>query len=251
MPLIQRLLQSDAGSPALEVEPGPSGSNMPLRSSLPESAFLGILSALKHRPDFPRLLATVNEQGQTLLHLAVHLRYRKLVQKLIHWGIDPNVRDVNGSTALHAGYLCGDRFVVGFLEAEGATPFVLDELGRPPAQLAASISSDNGTTTMKDEEIVPVAEGCIDQSKEQSDRAIAAGTQETAFGPAAEKVRPSEYVIFCHNHKQIIDALMLRTLSAVGSGDTTQSPQSIDKHLIHVNPGHVVPLHNRHRTQDL
>ena len=162
MPLIQRLLQSDAGSPVLEVESGPSGTNTSLRSSLPESAFLDILSALKHLPDFPQLLATVNEQGQTLLHLAVHLRYRKLVQKLIHWGIDPNIRDVNGFTALHAGYLCGDLFMVGFLEAEGATPFVLDELGRSPTQLAACISSDTGTTTMKDEELVPVAEGCID-----------------------------------------------------------------------------------------
>ena len=206
MPLIQRLLQSDAGSPVLEVESGPSGTNTSLRSSLPESAFLDILSALKHLPDFPQLLATVNEQGQTLLHLAVHLRYRKLVQRLIHWGIDPNIRDVNGSTALHAGYLCGDLFMVGFLEAEGATPFVLDELGRSPAQLAACISSDTGTITMKDEELVPVAEGCIDQSKEQCtlpDRAIPAETQETAFGLAAEKVRPSEYVLFCHTHSQL------------------------------------------------
>ena len=203
--LIQRLFQSDAESSALEVEPGPSRS---IRSSLPESAFLGILSALEHLPDFPRLLATVNEQSQTLLHLATHLRYRELVQKLIHWGIDPDIKDVNGSTALHAAYLCGDLFVVGLLEAEAATLFVLDELGRPPAQLAASISSKDGTTTVKDEELVPMAEGCIDQSKEQcklSGRAIPTETQETAFGTAAEKVRPSEYVIFCHSHKPIIN----------------------------------------------
>ena len=119
----------------MEVEPGPLDSDM---SSLPEWAFLEILAALKPLPEFPRLLATVNEQGQTLLHLAVHLRYQELVQRLIHWGMDPNVRDVNGFTALHASYLCGDPFVVGFLEAEGATPFVLDGLGRSPTELAAS-----------------------------------------------------------------------------------------------------------------
>jgi hypothetical protein len=151
MPLIQRLIQREAGSPTLEVEPGPLDSNMLLHSSLPESAFLEILAALKLLPEFPRLLATVNEQGQTLLHLAIHLRYRELVQKLIHWGIDLNVRDVNGFTALHAGYLCDDLLVVGILEAEGAKPLVLDELGRSPTELAASIPSAIVITTGKDD----------------------------------------------------------------------------------------------------
>ena len=206
MPLIEQLLQRDAGSLGLEVEPGTLDSNTSLRSSLPESAFLGILSALKHLPDFSRLLATVNEQGQTLLHLAVHLRYRELVQKLIHWGIDPNIRDVNGFTALHAGYLCDDLFVVGFLEAEGATRFVLDEIGRSPTALAAFNSSVNGTTTKKDEEVVPLAVGDINRSKEQCslpDGVTPTETQETAFGPIVEKGCSSEYVIFCHTHGQL------------------------------------------------
>ena len=183
MPLIQRLLQRNTGSPSL-VEPGALDSNMSLRSSLPESAFLDILSALKPLPEFPRLLATVNEHGQTLLHLAIHLRYRKLVQKLIHWGIDLNVRDVNGFTALHVGYLCDDAFVIGFLEAEGATPFVLDELGRSPTELAASISGAHGITTGKDEEMDPLAVG-------YTNRSAASG-------------HLSEYLIFCHTHNQLL-----------------------------------------------
>ena len=203
MPLIQRLLQGDSGSPGLEVEPGPLDSNMSLHSSLPESAFLDILSALKPLPEFPRLLATVNEQGQTLLHLAIFLRYRELVQQLIHWGIDPNVKDVNGFTALHAGYLCDDPFVVGFLEAEGATPFVLDELGRPPTELMASISSATGITTGKDEGMVPLAVGYVN-SKELADRATLAETQETEFWSADEKSHPSEYVVFCHADNQLL-----------------------------------------------
>ena len=179
MPLIQRLLQRNTGSPSLEVEPGSLVSNMSLRSSLPESAFLDILSALKPLPEFPRLLATVNEQGQTLLHLAIHLRYRELVQKLVHWGIDLNARDVNGFTALHVGYLCDDAFVIGFLEAKGATPFVLDELGRSPTELAASISGAHVITTGKDEEMDPLPVG-------------------DAEGHL------SEYLIFCHSHNQLL-----------------------------------------------
>ena len=177
------------------------------RSSLPESAFLGILSALKPLPEFPRLLATVNEQGQTLLHLAIHLHYRELVQKLIHWGIDLNVRDVNGYTALHAGYLCDDPFVIGLLEAEGATPFVLDELGRSPNELAASVSSASGITIGGDAEMVPLAVGYINRSSHQCkllDRPIPVETQETALGPATGKGHPSEYVIFCHIHNQLL-----------------------------------------------
>ena len=207
MPLIQKLLQRDAGSPSLEVEPGPLDSNMSLRSSLPESAFLDILSAIKPLPEFPRLLATVNEQGQTLLHLAIHLRYRQLFQKLIHWGIDLNARDVNGFTALHVGYLCDDPFVISFLEAEGATPFVLDELGRSPTELAASISSAHGITTGKDGEMDPLAVGYINQSKQECrlpDQATPAETQEIAFGPAAREGHPSEYLISCHTYTQLL-----------------------------------------------
>jgi len=206
MPLIQRLLQRDTGSPRLEIEPGPLDSNVSLHSSLPESAFLDILSALEPLPEFPRLLATTNEQGQTLLHLAIHLRYRELAQELIHWGIDLNVRDVNGFTALHTAHLCNYPLVVGFLEAAGATPFVLDELGRSPIELAASIPIANGITAGKDE-VIPLVAGHINRSKEQStipDRAIPAKTQVTACGPAAERGHPSEYTILCHTHNQIL-----------------------------------------------
>jgi len=207
MPLIQRLLQRDTGSPRLEIEPGPLDSNVSLHSSLPESAFLDILSALESLPEFPRLLATTNEQGQTLLHLAIHLRYRELAQKLIHWGIDLNVRDVNGFTALHAGYLCDDPLVVGFLEAAGATQFVLDELGRFPTELAASIPSANGITAGKDGEMIPLVVGHINRSRGQStlpDRTIPVKTQVSGCGPAAEKGHPSEYTIFCHTHNQLL-----------------------------------------------
>ena len=235
MLLIQRLLQRDAGSPSGEAEPGPLDSSMSLRSSLPESGFLDILSALKPLPEFPRLLATVNEQGQTLLHLAVHLRYRELFQKLVHWGIDLNVRDVNGFTALDVGYLCDDAFVIRFLAAEGATPFVLDGLGRPPTELAASISGAHGITTGKDREMVPLVVGYTNRSKEQwrlPDRAIPA---ETAFGSAAEKPPLS-----------IINRT-LRTFSTVGPGDLFHCPNpdaTTHNGPPVINDSHVQPLYN-------
>ena len=155
MPLIQRLLQQNAAWHGAGGQGGPDDSNTALPSSLSESAFVDILSALEPLPDFDYRLAMVNEQGQTLLHLAVHLRYRTLVQKLISWGIDLSVKDVNGSTALCAAYLCDDRFVIALLEQGGAEPFVLVELGQTPTKVTAPTTSTNGDTPMDIEEIVP------------------------------------------------------------------------------------------------
>ena len=106
-------------------------------SSLPQSAFLDILATFEGLPDFEQRLSTVNEYQQSLLHLAVHLRYRELVQRLVDWGIDLNIKDVNGFTALHAAYLCGDAPITHMLEQRGSTQLSLDELGRPPVELAS------------------------------------------------------------------------------------------------------------------
>jgi len=188
MPLIQELLQRDTGSPGPGVQPGPVDSNMSFPSSLPESAFLDILSALKPLPDFPQLLAIANEHGQTLLHLAVDLRYRELVQRLIHWGVDPNVRDVNGFTALHTAYLCDDPLVIGVLKAGGATPFILDELGRSPTGLTATIPGTSEMTTRNDEVVL--------SDVGAPDPAMPVETQKTSFESTADEVHRSEYVFF-------------------------------------------------------
>ena len=154
LPLIQGLVQQNTASHGPGVQGGPTDSNPVLPSSLSESDFVDILSALGPLPDFCDRLAMVNEQGQTLLHLAVHLRYRILVQKLIHWGIDTNVKDVSGSTALHAAYLCDDPFAITLLEQGGAEPFLLDKLGRTPNRLAAPTATVDEDTTMGIDEMV-------------------------------------------------------------------------------------------------
>ena len=154
LPLIQGLVQQNTASHGPGVQGGPTDSNPVLPSSLSDSDFVDILSALEPLPDFCDRLAMVNEQGQTLLHLAVHLRYRALVQKLIHWGIDTNVKDVSGSTALHAAYLCDDPFAITLLEQGGAEPFLLDKLGRTPNRLTAPTAIVDEDTTMGIDEMV-------------------------------------------------------------------------------------------------
>ena len=106
----------------------------PPPSSLPEPAILDILSALKHLPDFSRLLANSPPSCNPSPISRISPETNRL-------GVDPNVRDVNGSTALHAAYLWGDSFVVDVLKARGSTPFIQDELGRSPAALTTAFPS--------------------------------------------------------------------------------------------------------------
>ena len=39
--------------------------------------------------------------GQTALHISVHQGHARIVERLVGYGIDLNLKDVNGDTALH------------------------------------------------------------------------------------------------------------------------------------------------------
>jgi ankyrin repeat protein len=130
MPLIQKLLQRNNQGPRTQVHFDTSA------ASFPESAFLEALVAFKSLPDFEQRLSTTNGHGQSLLHLAVHLRYRDLVQRLVDWGMDFNIQDVNRFTALDAAHLCDDSSIVAILEKRGAIALVLGVPGQPPTNPA-------------------------------------------------------------------------------------------------------------------
>jgi len=75
---------------------------------------------------------------------------RELVQRLVDWGIDLNIKDMNGFTALHTAYLCGDLSITDTLEQRGAIQLSLDILGRPPIELASG-------ATKAPEELNPIS----------------------------------------------------------------------------------------------
>ena len=207
MPLIQRLLQQNAAWHGAGGQGGPDDSNMVLPSSLSESAFVDILSALEPLPDFDYRLAMVNEQGQTLLHLAVHLRYRILVQKLISWGIDLSVKDVNGSTALDAAYLCDDRFAIALLAQGGAEPFVLVELGQTPTKLTTPTTSTDGDTDIDIEEMTPQTLDDVVRVGEQllpPDIPIPTHIQRPVIDPVDKAGNLVEYMTSCRRHSPLL-----------------------------------------------
>ena len=107
--------------PTTQSHSGPIHSESVSSSALPESAFLEILSTLKSLPDFQQRLSRVNEYRQSLLHMAIHLRYRELVHRLVDWGIDLHIKDVNGSTPLHTASLCGDASITSMLTSRSTT----------------------------------------------------------------------------------------------------------------------------------
>ena len=150
---------------------------------LPELAFIETLSTMRSLPDFSQRLATVNEYGQTLLHLAVHLRYRKLVEQLVEWGVGLDVQDINGFTALHCAYLCEDDLVVTILKQGGAPVFIFDGLGRPPSDLLAKPVAMNVDVEMAD---------AADVGPQGS-----ATPEETSLESTVEERYTSKYVVFC------------------------------------------------------
>jgi len=133
---IERVLQRE-----LSATPRGGSAHQGLRGSntafpLDERAFMTVLNPLISLPNFKQRLDLVNAYGQTLLHLAIHLRYRALVRRLIEWGIDLHQKDINGFTALHCAHLCGDWVSADYLQRAGATVIALDGLGRSPVQLS-------------------------------------------------------------------------------------------------------------------
>jgi hypothetical protein len=98
-----------------------------------EEISIRFLSACSTRPQWRQSISITNEYGQTLAHLAVALGYAKLLQHLIHWGIDLHVADITRVTALHLAYIFHQSRCATLLIQSGARVSVLDDLGRPPS----------------------------------------------------------------------------------------------------------------------
>ena len=102
------------------------------------------LTSLADTPSWENTVSLVNEHHQTLAHLAVLFRYTTLLEKVAQWGIDVDVQDVNGFTALHCAYLCGDLDSVGVLKGYGADEDIQDTLGRRPLDMYIPSMNDPG-----------------------------------------------------------------------------------------------------------
>lgn len=108
-----------------------------------------VLGSLHESHNLHNLVSLPNEYGQTLAHWSVLSGQTRLLEKLVRWGVNLDIADVNGFTALHCAYLKKDYRTVRVLEGNGASQSVKDKVGRVPAKLAPDDLS---------EAIVPLAQ---------------------------------------------------------------------------------------------
>ena len=83
------------------------------------------------------IISHQTNSGQTLLHLACFLNYSDLASFLITRGIDMDVRDRNGCTALHFAALSGSKECARLLLIAGADAEIVNVLGKLPVEVAA------------------------------------------------------------------------------------------------------------------
>ena len=114
----------------------------PISANESENFAFRFLSSLIGSPSWLRTISFVNDRNQTLAHLAILFRYTALLEKLVEWGVNPDVQDLNGFTALHCAYLCKDWESVRLLRCAGADENLEDNLGRLPVDIYSPCTSD-------------------------------------------------------------------------------------------------------------
>jgi ankyrin repeat protein len=98
----------------------PTSQSLSIDAGELEGWTLRFLASLADKPSWEKTVSLANEHHQTLAHIAVLFQSTNLLKKVTKWGIDVDVQDVNGYTARHYAYLCGDMEYVGILKGYGA-----------------------------------------------------------------------------------------------------------------------------------
>jgi len=104
-----------------------------------EDTSIYFLRTCSSHPNWKQIVSTCNNSGQTLAHIAVTLGYVRLLQHLFRWQIDLTIVDSMGLSALHYAYIFKQEECAKILIHSGVDRFILDELGRSPADLDPSL----------------------------------------------------------------------------------------------------------------
>ena len=77
-------------------------------------------------------------QQESLLHRAASHGESNIAELLLHYGAEPNVRDMNGWTSLHEAVAADAERVAELLLSSGADPNALTHWDIPPLFLAST-----------------------------------------------------------------------------------------------------------------
>ena len=133
------------------------------------------LSCLQGRLNFHQIVSTTNAYNRTLAHLSILYDYPSLLCRLVEWGIDLTIADVNGLTALD---YVNDRESVRKLWRGGASETTKDALGRTPSDLQPegfALAVDNAT------EVAVGLGPDVDPQESDVDEQVALGVQFNAL----------------------------------------------------------------------
>ena len=126
---LRRLAQSQDGLP-------------PIDDRELEELGVRFLATISDSPHWSNDLSFADENQQTIAHLCVLSGYTRLLTKIVDWGIDPDVQDVSGLTALHCAYLREDWDCVRILKEAGADEYIKDNLGRIPRRMCKYVEAE-------------------------------------------------------------------------------------------------------------
>ena len=87
--------------------------------------------------DRPRYLNARNEDGYTALQEAIRWGHDEIIVMLVEFGVDPDIPDVNGRTALHHAAYSDELGAAKLLIARGATVKYKDPYEYTPLHIAA------------------------------------------------------------------------------------------------------------------
>ena len=89
-------------------------------------------------PDWKQIVSTCDVYGQNFARIAVNLGYFRFLQHIFRWQIDLNVIDSLGLSTLYSAYLSQQEECAKILIYSGVDRFILNDLGRSPADLGSS-----------------------------------------------------------------------------------------------------------------
>ena len=128
--LAQQYIKSITSTPSSEGLTDTKTYNDALEVDGLEDVAIDFLSYYCRAKDWKVIISSRNKHGQTLAHVSVMLGYLKLLRYLVIWGMDLNLADFQGSTALHYAFCCNKAECAIFLIRSGADELILDELGQ-------------------------------------------------------------------------------------------------------------------------
>ena len=127
--IAQQYLRNFPSTPSSQGPTNTERHNDALEVDRLEEVAIDFLSNCRRAEDWKVTISSCNKHGQTLAHVSVMLGYLKLLRYLITWGMDLNLADFQGCTALHYALHCNKVECAIFLIGSGADETILDRRG--------------------------------------------------------------------------------------------------------------------------